>query len=410
MRIRVRHAILVLATLPLLGVGISLWGVWISRSKSGVPKEVVSLVRAHAYPEAQAELAVYLRDRPDDDSAHLLMAQIATERPDPQPDVALDHLRRVRPDSRAQAALAKFFEGKAHYVTKRYDLAESCWRESVRLDPLVPEAAWALVDLLDLEGRPEEAHRVGMRQYEVEPNPRDRARILLELSRIDIDKVAPGSLVQVFEPLHRQHPEERELAIVVGLALVHDSRGAQGLEVLQDLLRRDPDSPEAWDAWLTGLDDAGEHERLATELARVPQTLMADPRFAVHEGRVAQNAHDWKKAARAYERAYKVKPYDGVLLYRLHQVLRLGGERAEAERVERALTAYQSAFKQLRGVYEEALKLRTLGTAPHPEICHRLAALREQMGRWDEARAWHLLVLKNRPDDALSLAAIERMK
>ncbi len=35
--------------------------------------------------------------------------------------------------------------------------------------------------------------------------------------------------------------------------------------------------------------------------------------------------------------------------------------------------------------------------------------IREQMGWFDEARAWHRLVLRDVPDDALSLAALARL-
>ena len=70
-----------------------------------------------------------------------------------------------------------------------------------------------IVDLLDFELRAEEAHRLGMRLFEVEPDPRDRARLLLEMSRLDIDRIAPGSVVQFFEPVWRQHPEHLGLAL-----------------------------------------------------------------------------------------------------------------------------------------------------------------------------------------------------
>jgi hypothetical protein len=39
-----------------------------------------------------------------------------------------------------------------------------------------------------------------------------------------------------------------------------------------------------------------------------------------------------------------------------------------------------------------------------------MADLREKMGRFDEARAWHRLVLRDFPDDALSLAALKGLK
>ena len=63
-----------------------------------------------------------------------------------------------------------------------------------------------------------------------------------------------------------------------------------------------------------------------------------------------------------------------------------------------------------RGLYYEALEVKTLGFKPHPELYQRLADLREKMGRYDEARAWHRLVLRDQPDDPLSLAALGRLK
>ncbi len=53
--------------------------------------------------------------------------------------------------------------------------------------------------------------------------------------------------------------------------------------------------------------------------------------------------------------------------------------------------------------------MSTLAIAPHPDLYHRLADLRERMGRPDEATAWHRLVLKDDPNDALSRAAVDRL-
>jgi tetratricopeptide (TPR) repeat protein len=338
------------------------------------------------------------------------MAQVVMDRPDPQPDYALEHLQKVQSETSRDAAILRFFEGKAYYQQKRYDLAESFWKQALDLEPTVPEAGWALLDLLDMEGRVEEAHRLGMRIYQVEPDPRDRIRALQELTRLDIDKVAPGSQVQVFEPLFQQHPEDLTLALIVGMALIHDSRPQQGIEVLKTAIHWHPDSAEAWDGWLTGLDDGHEPELFRQEFARLPEALATDPRFAKHAGAVAQGARTWPAAVQAYRRAYALEPWNGIVLYRLRMALRAAGEKAEFERIDQLLTAYQSAYKQTRPVYTQALGIKTLGLEPHPEICHRLADLREKMGRFDEACLWHRLVLRDDPDNALSLAALKRLE
>src|SRR5262249_32668858 len=160
----------------------------------------------------------------------------------------------------------------------------------------------------------------------------------------------------------------------------------------------------------------------------------ADPRFAKHEGRIAQNARDWARAVRAYRRAAAFEPFDQGVLYRLWFVLRQAGETAEFARIDRVYTRYKEAYLQLRGsyfemdpaagkapgakagagdrrgVYYEAITIPTLGLQPHPELYRRLADLRERLGRPDEARAWHRLVLRDHPGDPVSLAALERLQ
>jgi tetratricopeptide (TPR) repeat protein len=352
----------------------------------------------------------YLQAFPDDHRAHLIMAQFAMDRPDPQPEVALEHLAQIHGGTARETAIVQFSVGKAHYQQKRYDLAEACWEQALKVDPTVPEAGWALIDLLDFQGRVQEAHELGMRLYSVEPDPSDRVRLLLELIRLDIDKVAPGSQVQVFEPVFRQFPESLVLSRVVGMALIHDSRPEEGLVLLRDTLQRHADQADAWDYWLTGLDDAFRPEELRREFARLPSALATDPRFAKHEGTVAQSLRDWPRAVAAYQRAFSFEPFNGVVLYRLRMALRSLGDSAEHDRIDRLLTTYQSAYKEMRGVYQEAKAEATLHRRPNTALCHRLAELREQLGRLDEARAWHRLILRDNPDDSASLAALARLK
>jgi tetratricopeptide (TPR) repeat protein len=362
------------------------------------------------------------------------MADLTTEPTIAQPDLALHHLRAIQPESPQQAALVQFFEGKARFQQKRYDLAEACWTEALRLDPLVPEAGWALVDLLDKEGRTDEAHRLGMRLHATEQDPRDRVKILLEMSRIDIETPDPLSQVLLFEPLVQQHPENLPLAVTLGLALGRVNRSEEGLQVLRETVRRHPDSPEAWDAWLTGLYQASESDELAREFARLPKTLAANPRFAKHEGIIAQIAQNWPAAAAALGRAFVFEPYNWGICNRLLFVLRQAGDKAEYERIHRIYEVYKAAYKEMRGsyyerfepagqstipaddptqppgAYYETLAIKTLGIKPYPDLYQRLGDLREKMGRFDEARAWHQLVLRDFPDNTLSLAALERLK
>ncbi|WP_165231908.1 tetratricopeptide repeat protein [Aquisphaera insulae] len=383
---------------------------WRGRGSAPSLVEICSLARQRDFDRAEGLLSNYLRVHPDDSRGHLLMAQFSMDRPDPRPEVALEHLGRIRPRTHPEEALIRFSEGKARYQLKEYAAAEGLWKRALELDPRVPEAGWALLDLLDFEGRVKEAHELGMRLFEHEPDPRDRVRLLLEMVRIDVDRIAPGSQVQTFEPSWKQDPSNLPLGVAVGLALVRDSQAERGLEVLREVLERHPDSAEAWDGWLTGLVEGYRPERLDEELRRLPGALRGDPRFAKFEGAVAEGHRDWPRAMAAYRRAYDLEPYDAALLYRLRMSYRALGEGEQVRRADERLGDHKQAVKDVSAVRTEALALPTLGLTPHVDLYHRLASLRERVGRFDEARAWHRLVLRDAPGDATSLAALQRLK
>ena len=434
MKSRLSERILVWTMLVSSIGGMTILGIWHSLKRAPSLEAIRILASQRQFRQAQALLDRYLEVHPENTRAHLLMAEFTTQATNSHPDVAFRHLRAVRPDTPKQAALVRLLEGKAYYHIGRYDRAEECWKESLRLDPIVPEAGWALVDLLDKEGRTEEAHHLGMRLHEVETDPRDRVRILLEMSRIDIQSPEPLSQVELFEPLVRKHPEHLPLNVMLGLALIRANRKDEGIKLLKSTLERNPDSADAWDAWLSGLDLASETEQLEQEFKRIPKQIADLPRFAKHRGRIAEIAHDWPLAARAYGGAFAFEPYNWAICYRLRFVLRQAGETAQLERINRMYEAYKVAYKEMRGsfyerfdakeassfpahdfnqergAYYETLSIQSLGISPHPELYQRLADLREKMGRIDEARAWHRLVLRDSAENVVSLAALERLK
>jgi hypothetical protein len=74
------------------------------------------------------------------------------------------------------------------------------------------------------------------------------------------------------------------------------------------------------------------------------------------------------------------------------------------------MRAAQAARGQVAGLYAEASGKADFGRRPDPDLYRRLAENREGLGRRDEARAWHLLVLRDAPADPVSNAAAERLK
>jgi len=408
-KIQIRNLVLGVMFAALLVVGAALGFAWIRRP---APKldGLDALLDNKRFDEVQKRLDDYLRFYPDNLQANMLMAQVALARDDQKPQVALRHLNRIKTRDRGTRALILLNEGKAYSALERYDRAEAAWKEALRVQPLVPEAGWALLGLYYVQGRRAAAHRLAMSLFASEPDPRDRVQLLLELVRQDVQELAPESTLKTFEPVVLAHPDDLYSSITLGVALIRNSRFEEGLSLLRGLVERFATNADAWDALLLGLDEASQFNDLATALARLPTMLAADSRFERYRGTVAQDRRDWPAAVIAYLRAWQTDPSDALALNRLGQALRAASRLHEAEQFDRKIRAAQKARGQMRALYEEANADKSLGIAPHPKLYHRLADLRERMGREDEAFAWHRLVLSDNPEDPVSKEASARLQ
>lgn len=401
MSFRSRDLALAGATIAVLmsGMGLVGWSLFGSGSKTtaapttfgALRAQVRDLARAGQFETAEDLVARYLKRQPADDQARIMGAELAIDRPQPDPNRALALLSRVRSSQPRVQAQTQLDRGKAYYRLDRYDEAEAAWRKALEIEPTIPEAGWALLDLYYVQGRPADAEKLALRLFQVEPDPHDRVHLLLELVRQDVEPSAPGSIVQWYERVVRKDPKQLHAALALGRALVHDSRADAGLSVLRSAVKEHAGRAEAWAALCDALGDANQHDELAETLAHLPAAWADDVRFAKHRGLAAQHRRDWEAAARHYRLAYKADPHDHEVLYRLSRVLRLAGKTAEADQMDGRSRSFESAREAIREVYNQASETPTLGLRPHPEICNRLSALRTEMGRFDEARAWRLI-------------------
>ncbi|MFO0888343.1 MAG: tetratricopeptide repeat protein [Isosphaeraceae bacterium] len=368
-----------------------------------------ALLDARRFDEAERRLEEFLRAQPDSAQAHMLMAQVALAREDQKPRQALEHLKRVRVVDKSQRAVVRLNEGKAYSALRDYVRAESAWKSALELDPLVPEAGWALLGLYYVEGRRRDAEQLGLALHASEPDPRDRVQLLLELLRQDAQPIIAFTIINTFEPAVLEHPEDLHATLALGRAEVGEDHFDRGLDILRRAVDRHPGAREAWDALLAGLERATRPEELARTVERLPTSISGDPRFLRYLGMVAQDRRDWARAEDLLLRAREHDPADTQVLYRLFRVLHLRGRGAEARRLEQQFRDAQSAQLELLPLYHQVKGDTTLGMGPNPELYRRIALLRERTGRLEEALAWHRLILRDDPGDAESRAAIDRL-
>ncbi len=115
-------------------------------------------------------------------------------------------------------------------------------------------------------------------------------------------------------------------------------------------------------------------------------------------------------AARVYRRAWDARPDDVTSAYRLARLLHALGRDEQAAECDHFVRGAQAARAELPELYKQANAVQDLGLRPHGEVYRRLADNRERLGLRDEARAWHRLVLGERPDDPYSRKALQRLQ
>ncbi|MHC5538140.1 tetratricopeptide repeat protein, partial [Singulisphaera rosea] len=362
----------------------------------------------------------YLRRDPSDARAQMLTAQFAIERPylpanpdellDPAPALrALEHLQHIKTDLPRLQATAALYRGKAQYRLGRLVDAEASWEEALRLNPQIQEAGWHLLELYYLQGRIEASRRLALKMHQIEPDPHDRVQYLLEILRQEAQPPAPESLLGVFGPIVRANPKDFRALVTLGLAFERSGRIDSGLEQVRQAVRVAPEQPDAWEAWLTLLEEAGQIDNLERALERLPNDLSGSPRFARFSAKVAQERNDREAAVAGYRRAVDASSGDRTLAFRLIRALSAAGLADEANRLDRSLSARQEAVAEILPLYQELNGISTIGKTPAPDLYKRAGNLRERMGLRDEALAWYRLALKDRPDDAETLAAVERL-
>ncbi len=367
----------------------------------------LQMAKAGRFDQAEALLRSHLRQSPNDERAHFLLAQLLVERPDRQDAgaraddgaEALEHLDRLPeniqtkpPDS---PAVRQHYRGKAYFAQKKWDRAEEAWLEALRLDPTVPEAGFALLDLYYLQFRRREGRELALRLVETEPDPGDRIKLLTALLFQDAIKPDASSLLPVLEGVSFAEPGALKSQVALGRALVRASQPDRGIPILRKAVDAVPvdtaDSNSrrfALEGLLTGLDEASRADEVVTLTDSLPKEFRSEPWFARFLGLSEQQNGNWPAAITAYRRAAAVDPSDFESRSRLAQALRISGQKDESDTLAEALARERETLKGLVPLHDE---LTALASAAGPEtaaLLGRAAEAYESIGRTAEAAAW----------------------
>ena len=320
---------------------------------------------------------------------------------------------------RALAALVRLYEGKAKSNLGQSSAAAAAWSAALRVNPELDEAGWLLLDLYVHQGREADARRLGMRLAEQERDVKKRLEWLLALAWVDVAQVATTRVISRLEPAVRVDPEDRYSMIAVGLAYIRDQRYVEGLDILRRVVAKAPDAPDALQALLSGLWESQQTEAFVKATERIPSAWATSTPFAGQIGRAAYARHDWPAAIKALRRASDAESHRVDLAYLLARALRLGGEEAEATRIDARLILLRRNRDELLEAYKRLFDARdaakpdmresldfaggasvagqALVSRHDPDLLRRFATLCESIGFPDQARAWRSALVELYP-------------
>jgi hypothetical protein len=92
--------------------------------------------------------------------------------------------------------------------------------------------------------------------------------------------------------------------------------------------------------------------------------------------------------------------------------LRTSGKTAEADQVASQVAEIDALNSRWQDLYDRITAAETAGLSAESQLglYQELADTLASLGRPEEARAWHRLVLRIRPKDERSAAALERLR
>jgi tetratricopeptide (TPR) repeat protein len=292
---------------------------------------------------------------------------------------------RTVPDDHPFGAEARFLEGRSLWKLNRWQAAEARWNRALELDPRVPQAGFHLLKFYYVEQRLPESRELALKLYEVEPEPRDRTLLLLELLRIDHERLTPAETVLMLEPVIALEPQNYHALRAVGFSYVELNRVADGLALIERAIQLDPAASDNWFALASSLDMGGNSQRFGELWKNIPEAAREEPRMLRLHGHWAESLGEFAEAERDYRRVLEADPADGKTHYALARLLRRRGAVAEANEHERISIEIDAVRERLMACYADATRLNY---DPPAELCREISQLCRTLHRPREADLW----------------------
>ncbi len=164
------------------------------------------------------------------------------------------------------------------------------------------------------------------------PGPRARYRDALNESARLLRANRPGEAMKVLEGLVQEYPDDPDVAINMGGALILQRKWNRAVKLLEKAVALHPDNALLWSnlaaAYLGRLETAGprQQERAIRAYEKALQVDPNVPNVHYHLGLIYKERGDLKRASAHFQRALEVNPQDRDARYWLHRLGRILAE------------------------------------------------------------------------------------
>lgn len=196
-----------------------------------------------------------------------------------------------------------------------------------------------------------------------------------------------------------------------GLALMHAGDTDEGVKLLQEVQRQQPNLPHPWFVLGVHFRKSGEEELAVAQFERMAALVPDEPKTQYNLGVLYKQRGDNERAIRQFERAAELEPTLAAPHFQLFNMYRLAGDRDKAN-------ARLATFKQIKAAQEGAVIPEDMDWSDYAEVYDpidpavaatdqmpepRLVAANEEVGSGVDAATARSLILDAHGDEKPSL-------
>ncbi len=146
-----------------------------------------------------------------------------------------------------------------------------------------------------------------------------------------------------------------------GLALMHAGETEDGVRLLQEVQRQDPNLPHPWFVLGVHYRKNGEDDKAIAQFERMAALAPEEPKTQYNLGVLYKQQGDNERAIRQFERTAELEPTLAAPHFQLFNMYRLAGEREKA-------TARLATFKEIKAAQEGAVIPEDMDWSDYAEI------------------------------------------